>query len=84
MDAVVLGCTHYPFLQPVIRRVIGPEPEILDGAEGVARQLGRRLEELDLRNPRKTGGTVTFENSLNSREILDLSRLLLNYRENPL
>ena len=84
VDAVVLGCTHYPFLKPVIRRVIGPEPEILDGAEGVARQLGRRLEELDLRNPRKTGGTVTFENSLNSREILDLSRLLLNYRENPL
>ena len=42
------------------------------------------IEELGLRNPRKTGGTVTFENSLNSREILDLSRLLLEYREEDL
>ena len=81
VDAVVLGCTHYPFLTGVIRKVLGPGPEILDGAEGVARQLGRRLEELGLRNPRENGGTVTFENSLDSTDILDLSRLLLDYRE---
>ena len=80
VDAVVLGCTHYPFLRAVIRRVLGPGPELLDGAEGVARQLGRRLEELNLKNPRQSGGTVRFENSLDSREILELSRLLLNWR----
>lgn len=82
VDAVVLGCTHYPFLREPIRKVLGPKPAILDGAEGVARQLCRRLEELNLRNPRETGGTVTFENSLDSSAILDLSRLLLEYREN--
>ena len=80
VDAAVLGCTHYPFLTGAIRRVLGPGPEILDGAEGVARQLCRRLEELDLRNPRTAGGTVTFENSLDSADILDLSRLLLDYQ----
>lgn len=81
VDAVVLGCTHYPFLQAVIRRVLGPEPEILDGADGVARQLCRRLEELNLRNPREDGGTVTFQNSLDSSSLLELSRMLLQYQD---
>ena len=80
VDAVVLGCTHYPFLRSVIRTVLGHGPEILDGADGVARQLCRRLEDLNLRNPKTAGGTVTFENSLDSPAILDLSRMLLQYQ----
>lgn len=81
VDAVVLGCTHYPFLEGAIRKVLGLGPEILDGSDGVARQLRRRLEELELCNPDTTGGTVTFENSLDSPAILDLSRMLLEYQE---
>ena len=80
VDAVVLGCTHYPFLLGTLRKVLGPGPEILDGAEGVARQLRRRLEDLDLRNPRTSGGRVTFENSLDGPEMLDLSEMLLHYQ----
>ena len=43
VDAIVLGCTHYPFLTGAIRRIVGRGPEILDGSHGVAMQLGRRL-----------------------------------------
>ena len=78
VDAVVLGCTHYPFLQKTMRKVLGRRPEILDGAEGVARQLNRRLEELGLKNPRETGGLVTFENSQPGPEMLALSQQLLD------
>jgi glutamate racemase len=42
-DTLVLGCTHYPFLAPVIRRVAGPGVEVLDPAAAVARELARRL-----------------------------------------
>ena len=45
IDAVVLGCTHYPFLSGAIRRIVGRRPEIIDGSIGIARQLERRLEE---------------------------------------
>ena len=47
-DTLVLGCTHYPFLGPVIRRVAGPNVTILDPAPAVARELHRRLLGLDL------------------------------------
>jgi len=48
-DTLVLGCTHYPFLAPVIRRVAGPQVDILDPAPAVARELARRLDALGLR-----------------------------------
>lgn len=38
-DTIVLGCTHYPFLLPVIRRVAGPGVQVIDPAPAVARQL---------------------------------------------
>lgn len=79
VDAVVLGCTHYPFLLPVIRRVLGRGPEILDGAGGVARQLNRLLEQRNLCNPRPDGGHVIFENSLNDKEILQRCEMLLQW-----
>ncbi len=43
-DTIVLGCTHYPFLLPVIRACAGPDVTIVDPAVAVARQLRRRLD----------------------------------------
>lgn len=47
IDAVVLGCTHYPFLRGAIRRIVGRRPEIIDGKHRHRRQLERRLESRD-------------------------------------
>ena len=43
VDSLVLGCTHYPLLIPVIRRVMGPEIVLTDSAEEVSREVGRML-----------------------------------------
>ncbi len=43
-DVIVLGCTHYPFLAPVIQRLAGPAVRLLDPSEAVARQVGRVLQ----------------------------------------
>lgn len=43
-DTIVLGCTHYPFLAPLIRQIAGPAVAVIDSAAAVARQLRRRLE----------------------------------------
>ena len=44
-DIIVLGCTHYPFLQPVIERLAGPGVQVIDPAPAVARQTVRLLQE---------------------------------------
>lgn len=43
VDTLVLGCTHYPFLTPLIQALTGPEVAILDPSPAVARQLRHRL-----------------------------------------
>ncbi len=48
VDVVVLGCTHYPFLKDAIQKAVGEETLIMDGSEGTARQLRRRLAEENL------------------------------------
>ena len=75
LDAVVLGCTHYPFAAKALRRVLGPEVALLDGGEGTARETLRRLRLGDLL--RKGEGSVTIENSSGREDLLVLSRELL-------
>lgn len=79
VDAVVLGCTHYPFVKEMIRKVVGNEVMIFDGGEGTARETKRQLETWGLVNTSVKAGEVIFENSTNRQELLDLSRRLLNY-----
>jgi glutamate racemase len=43
IDELVLGCTHYPFLRPLIEQVVGLGVEVIDPAPAVARQAGRVL-----------------------------------------
>lgn len=52
VDTLVLGCTHYPFLRPILSEMLGPRVRILDSGEGVARQVGRVL--WARREPRRT------------------------------
>ena len=76
LDALVLGCTHYPFAKDAIAAVLGEDTILLDGSEGTARQTKRLLEQADLL---KVGqGSVTIENSLGTAELLMLSYNLLD------
>ncbi len=81
VSAIVLGCTHYPFLTGAIRRIVGRHVEIIDGADGVAQQLRSRLAAENLLSARTEPGRVAFKNSLDQPEILELCRTLLNAPE---
>ena len=59
IDTVVLGCTHYPFAIPQIRRIVGPGVEVIDPAPAVARQVSRLLTSRSLRSI--DGGQGEFE-----------------------
>ena len=49
IDTVVLGCTHYPFVIPLIQEISGPGVKVIDPAPAVARQARRVMEERGLR-----------------------------------
>jgi len=60
-DTLVLGCTHYPFLIPLIQPLAGPEMTIVDPSRAVARQLRHRLKsEGLLATGSATGGARYF------------------------
>lgn len=74
LDALVLGCTHYPFAEKMIRRILGPETELLDGGEGTAAQTMQLLKQKGLLYDGP--GSVEFENSAEDPAMLVLSETL--------
>lgn len=62
IDTLVLGCTHYPFAQDVFRELLGPEVQLVETGEPVARQTRRLLETQSLVNPAGQG-RVAFRTS---------------------
>jgi len=76
IDAVVLGCTHYFFLKPMIREMLPSRILITEGNAGTARQLRRVLASRNLLN--ETGpGSVRMETSGDPEQVLPLMKRLL-------
>ena len=75
LDAIVLGCTHYPFVKNIVQKILGEHVKVLDGGEGTARQTKRLLEERGWL--REGTGTLKMENSSGKQELLDLGMELL-------
>ena len=75
-DTLVLGCTHYPFLTPLIQSIAGPAVAVIDPAAAVARELRRRLEAVGGLSQRTEPGTERFWTS-GSRDVVQpvLARL---------
>ncbi len=75
-DAVVLGCTHFPFAKKILRSILGNNIAFFDGAEGTARQLQKKLAETNLLCGANMKGTVIFKSSDPSGEKLILMQHL--------
>jgi len=60
IDTVVLGCTHYPFVIPLIERIVGKNVRVIDPAPAVARQTGRLLEAAGKRQPAGNQAVVAY------------------------
>lgn len=75
VDAVVLGCTHYVFLRPILKNILPQTVSVLDGNEGTARQLRRVLAGKDLLSDGP--GSVILETSGNPAMVLPVMQRLL-------
>ncbi len=55
VDTVILGCTHYPLISPMLQRMLGPEVRLVSSGRALARQVAHALSTRSLRNPREHG-----------------------------
>ncbi|MEO1011616.1 MAG: glutamate racemase [Bacteroidota bacterium] len=73
IDHLVLGCSHYPYLIPVLREMVPPHIKIIDSGEAVARQTRAMLEKYDLLNGQKNEGKHRF---YSNTDVTVLTKLL--------
>lgn len=76
-DVLVLGCTHYPFLRPLIQRVAGAGVRLLDTGEAVARQTRRVLEREGLLRSEPAAGGIEWRTSGNAAALAPIVERLL-------
>ena len=77
VDTIVLGCTHYPFVTPLISHIVGPQVTIIDPAPAVVRQTQYRLKQHHLLNHATTIGNTTLFTSANRDHLTNLAQKLL-------
>lgn len=73
VDTIVMGCTHYPFVIPLIEEIAGADARVIDPAPAIARQVQRMLEAHDLINYSTNRAGVEF---LTSGEPEHFSRMI--------
>ena len=73
VDRIVLGCTHYPFVIPLIKKIVGPKIQVIDPAPAVARQVMRVLTGDRILRSTKEPGTIQF---LTTGEVVFLEPML--------
>ena len=77
IDTVVLGCTHYPFVIPLIQQIVGENVRVIDPAPAVAKQVRRVLEADRLQSESKSPAGVIFHTSGDPDELKSLLPLLM-------
>lgn len=80
VGAIVLGCTHYPFIRGLLQQIAGPDVLIVDGSAGTARETRRQLLVDGLLRTENRQGTVILQNSTHSPALLELSQKLLTMK----
>ena len=78
VDALVLGCTHYPLLRGVIARVLGDEVRLIDSAYETARDLRQTLEKANLLRQHGRPGNYQFFLTDLSPRFVEIGQAFLN------
>ncbi len=60
VDTVVLGCTHYPLIRPILQRVFGREVTLVFSADETAREVGETLARKGIENDPAREGSYRF------------------------
>ena len=77
IDTVVLGCTHYPFVIPLIQEIVGEKVRVIDPAPAVAKQVKRLIEAGGMTNNLSERGEIRFYTSSDPDMLKSLLPVLL-------
>ena len=80
IDTLVLGCTHYPLLKPLLSSVLGPSIRLIDSAEQTAAAVSRELAASTLHAPASQKGHVHFVVSDAPQQFVKVGRRFLGER----
>jgi glutamate racemase len=83
VDTVILGCTHYPLLRPMLQRLLGPRVRIVVSGAALARQVEHALGVRDLANPREGEGEYRFLTTGDPEEFRSLGSRFLQLPLGP-
>jgi glutamate racemase len=78
VDEVVMGCTHYPFVIPQIKEIVGENVRVIDPAPAVAKQVGRLLQEYDLLAGSNQTGNIEIFTTGDPQKLEEMLLTLLN------
>ena len=69
MDALVLGCTHYPLVSHELKQMVGQDVALIDPGEGIAKQLERLLNKHRLLSHARHSGSITCQSSADTASV---------------
>ncbi len=81
VDTFVLGCTHYPFVLPIIKQIVGTAVSIIDPAPAVALQTKRILEKEGLLNITKLPSSIRFITTGEQHQLEQFVQHVLHYKD---
>lgn len=82
IDELVIGCTHFPFLNDQLRAQLGPNVEIVDPGPAVARQTSRVLTQKNLANDPNVSGSIRYITTGDAAHFRELLAILI-HEEHP-
>jgi glutamate racemase len=83
-DTLVLGCTHFPFVLPLIYEIAGPDVQVIDPAPAIARRTAYLLEQSNLSFPGDTEVQPVFATTGDAGKLKNAILNLLNIKTEPL
>ncbi len=84
VDTLVIGCTHFPFVIPLIEEITAGQARVIDPAPAVARQTQRVLEEHGLLNPQPETGLTRYYTTGDPAKFARVLPRLIGVQANPL
>jgi glutamate racemase len=76
-DTLVLACTHYPFIIPLLTELVGPTVQVIDPSPAIARQTKRILQQHSLVSSGEGEGELTFISSSDASQLNEMARKLI-------
>jgi glutamate racemase len=77
VDTVVMGCTHYPFVIPLVQSIVGPTVQVIDPSPAIARQTGRLLKSSGILPDPSRPGALRFYTTGDPRKFAEMLPRLL-------